>query len=98
MVKAIGFIAAAMMLAASCTARQGGPRPAGQTAGQTSGGNKVLVAYFSCTGTTETAAKAVAEATGGTLYRRRWPTAAPLSGGMMLSSSAIPCGGTSARA
>lgn len=71
MVKAIGFIAAAMMLAASCTARQGGPRPAGQTAGQTSGGNKVLVAYFSCTGTTETAAKAVAEATGGTLYRIR---------------------------
>lgn len=59
------------MLAASCTARQGGPRPAGQTAGQTSGGNKVLVAYFSCTGTTETAAKAVAEATGGTLYRIR---------------------------
>lgn len=30
---------------------------------------KVLVAYFSATGTTETVAKAIAEATGATLYR-----------------------------
>lgn len=30
---------------------------------------RVMVAYFSATGTTETVAKAIAEATGGTLYR-----------------------------
>lgn len=30
---------------------------------------KVLVAYFSCTGNTETVAKAIAQATGATLYR-----------------------------
>lgn len=30
---------------------------------------KVLVAYFSCTGTTETVAKAISEATGAALYR-----------------------------
>lgn len=32
-------------------------------------GRRVLVAYFSCTGTTERVANAIAEAVGGTLYR-----------------------------
>ncbi len=32
-------------------------------------GKKILVAYFSCTGTTERVANAIAEATGGTLYK-----------------------------
>lgn len=35
----------------------------------TEGNKKILVAYFSCTGTTEKAAEAIAETTGGTLYR-----------------------------
>ncbi len=39
----------------------------GQTADN--GGKKILVAYFSCTGTTERVANTVAEAVGGTLYR-----------------------------
>lgn len=71
MVKAMTIVAAAMLLAASCTARQGGAKTAGASAGTAKGGKKVLVAYFSCTGTTEAAAKAVAAATGGTLYRIR---------------------------
>ena len=70
MVKAMTIIAAAMMLAASCTAKQGGANEAQAAEGKVAGsGKKVLVAYFSCTGTTEAAAKAVAEATGGKLYR-----------------------------
>lgn len=36
---------------------------------QTDSNAKILVAYFSCTGTTEKAAKTIAETTGGTLYR-----------------------------
>lgn len=32
-------------------------------------GKKILVAYFSCTGTTEQVAEAIAKETGGTLYR-----------------------------
>ena len=35
---------------------------------QSGGTNKILVAYFSCTGTTETIAKYIAGKTGGTLY------------------------------
>ena len=30
---------------------------------------KILVAYFSCTGNTESVAKSISKATGGTLYR-----------------------------
>ncbi len=72
MKKAMTFIAASLMLAASCTARQGAPKAA-ETAdgGAQPSGKKVLVAYFSCTGTTEAAAEAVARATGGRLYRIR---------------------------
>ena len=41
-----------------------------QTAGtHTPSDKKILVAYFSCTGTTEKAADAIAKATGGKLYR-----------------------------
>ena len=35
----------------------------------TEGNKKILVAYFSCTGTTEKVAEAIAETTGGKLYR-----------------------------
>lgn len=70
MKKALSFIMATMAVAVSCTARQNQQQtqPQGES-GETSGGKKVLVAYFSCTGTTEAAAKAIAEATDGTLYR-----------------------------
>ena len=34
-----------------------------------SSGKKILVAYFSCTGTTEKVADVIAKATGGKLYR-----------------------------
>lgn len=69
MKKALAFIAAALTLAASCTARQGGAKQGEAAADEAATGKKVLVAYFSCTGTTEAAAKVIAEATGGTLYR-----------------------------
>lgn len=70
MKKAMTIVAASLMLAASCTARRGDAKPQGAADGaQAAKETKVLVAYFSCTGTTERAAKAVAEATGGRLYR-----------------------------
>ncbi len=40
-----------------------------QTADSAMSGKKILVAYFSCTGTTERVAKAIAETVDGTLYR-----------------------------
>lgn len=40
-----------------------------QPARHTAQGNRILVAYFSCTGTTQRAAEAIADATGGTIYR-----------------------------
>ncbi|WP_279136676.1 flavodoxin [Bacteroides acidifaciens] len=39
------------------------------SAQMTEGNKKILVAYFSCTGTTEKVAEAIAETTGGKLYR-----------------------------
>lgn len=69
MIKTITIIASAIMMFASCTSRQGAARAASASDATAAGGHKVLVAYFSCTGTTEAVARNVAAATGGVLYR-----------------------------
>lgn len=65
--KKITTMVAAMSLMAFCTGRAQAGEPT--SASQSEEGKRVLVAYFSCTGTTERVAETIAAETKGVLYR-----------------------------
>jgi len=68
MKKPLSIILATLLLAVACTAKQSRPET-GAADSDATPEKRVLVAYFSCTGTTEAAAKAIAGMAGADIYR-----------------------------